>query len=119
LVFFANILLKLHTAVVLRHLHKRLEVVEGRLVCRYYILHGSCWLDVLGALPGLYQAVRLLRVTSLLKQLYLEVSTGTLHHAVSRWMSGITLYAGLLMYAAALAVNFYACILVFIAEVAG
>ncbi|GFH16947.1 cyclic nucleotide-binding domain-containing protein, partial [Haematococcus lacustris] len=36
-----------------------------------------------------------------------------------RWMSGITLYAGLLMYAAALAVNFYACILVFIAEVAG
>jgi hypothetical protein len=37
---------------------------------------------------GLYlQGIRLLRVVQLLKTLYLELSSGALHHAVSRYIS--------------------------------
>ncbi|GFH31783.1 uncharacterized protein HaLaN_30895, partial [Haematococcus lacustris] len=54
-VFFINIMMNLHSPLTLRHEHKKLDLVDGRLVARYYAFRNSMWLDILGLLPSVYQ----------------------------------------------------------------
>ncbi|KAK9841010.1 hypothetical protein WJX81_005273 [Elliptochloris bilobata] len=131
LLYAADMAFNFHCSFVAVHRFKRRAVVDGRLVAWFYIRHGSFLVDLLSILPtlelcvviafanyhedswavlalSLLRIARLLRLYRLIKHL-MGFAASRLGTALLVWLPGGALYFSVILYSAAVMVNFLGC----------
>ncbi|KAG1662462.1 hypothetical protein FOA52_009670 [Chlamydomonas sp. UWO 241] len=136
-VFYAmNLLLGFQVGAVLTLNIKRMVVLDGRIVARAYMKHGRFWLDAIAVVPFLYlvaiiasnldtgshvwvsfvsllRLVRMFRVFSLSRVVYIDASAGPLKSFMKAALGGVMgTYVLLLACLMCIIINLQACLLI-------